>query len=99
MPALRVIVWGENVHEQQDAAVRAVYPAGMHNAIAEGLRGLLPEARIEVATLQEPEHGLTEERLAATDVLTWWGHQAHAGVSDAVVDRIQRRVLEGMGLI
>lgn len=99
MSALRVIVWGENVHEQSDAAVRAIYPKGMHTAIADGLRDLLPAAQIETATFQQPEHGLTEERLAATDVLTWWGHRAHDEVSDAVVERVQRRVLEGMGLL
>lgn len=96
---LRVLVWGENVHEQTDAAVKAVYPEGMDHAIATGLRESLPAARIETATLQEPEHGLTEERLAATDVLTWWGHRAHQDVSDAVVERVRKRVLEGMGLI
>lgn len=96
---LRVLVWGENVHEQTDAAVKAVYPDGMHAAIAAGLRESLPNAQIETATLQEPEHGLTEARLAATDVLTWWGHRAHGDVSDAVVERVQKRVLEGMGLI
>ena len=25
---------------------------------------------------------------AATDVLTWWGHIAHAEVTDAIVDRV-----------
>jgi trehalose utilization protein len=99
MNPLRVVVWGENVHETKHPAVAAVYPQGMHHAIADGLRGLLPHATVTTATLQEPEHGLTEERLAATDVLTWWGHMAHAEVKDAVVDRIQKRVLEGMGLI
>jgi trehalose utilization protein len=99
MNPLRVIVWGENVHEQTDAAVQAIYPAGMHGAIAAGLRALLPAATVETATLQEPEHGLTAERLAATDVLTWWGHRAHRDVSDAVVERVHRRVLEGMGLV
>jgi len=99
MNSLRVLVWGENVHEQQDAAVRAIYPQGMHGAIAEGLREQLPAAEVATATLQEPEHGLSAERLAETDVLTWWGHRAHAEVSDAVVERVQRRVLEGMGLI
>jgi trehalose utilization protein len=96
---LRVIVWGENVHEQKDAAVQAVYAQGMHQAIASGLRELLPTAQIETATLQEPEHGLTAARLAATDVLTWWGHRAHQEVSDEVVERIYRRVHDGMGLI
>ena len=52
-----------------------------------------------MATLDEPEHGLTEAVLAETDVLTWWGHVAHGEVADEVVDRVQRRVLEGMGLV
>lgn len=99
MNPLRVVVWGENTHEHKNAAVAAIYPQGMHAAIAEGLRGLLPHAAVSVATLQEPEHGLTEERLAKTDVLTWWGHMAHDQVEDRVVDRVQQRVLEGMGLI
>ena len=96
---LRVVVWGENVHEHTNAQVGAVYPQGMHTAIADGLRALLPDAAVSTATLQEPEHGLTEARLAETDVLTWWGHKAHALVSDEIVNRVQQRVLEGMGLI
>ena len=57
--------------------------------------------RIEAttATLQQPEHGLTEKRLAATDVLLWWGHAAHGEVKDEIVERVQKRVWEGMGLI
>ncbi|HTJ78159.1 MAG TPA: ThuA domain-containing protein [Rariglobus sp.] len=99
MNFLRVVVWGENVHEHKNARVGALYPKGMHTVIAEGIREFLPQAEISTATLQEPEHGLTEERLARTDVLTWWGHMAHGEVSDAVVERVHKRVLEGMGLI
>ncbi|MDB5562962.1 MAG: PalA, partial [Hyphomicrobiales bacterium] len=51
------------------------------------------------ATLQEPEHGLTEAKLAETDVLVWWGHRAHGDVDDAIVERVAKRVWEGMGLI
>ena len=36
------------------------------------------------ATLREPEHGLTRDVLAQTDVLIWWGHAAHDEVEDAV---------------
>jgi trehalose utilization protein len=92
-----VTVWGENRQEFSDPPVRAVYPDGIHEAIAAGLR----EAGFEVRTalLDEPEHGLTDEVLARTDVLTWWGHVAHHEVSDDVVDRVQARVLDGMGLI
>ena len=99
MKNLQVVVWGENVHEHKNAKVGAIYPQGMHAAIADGIRENLPGCTVTTATLQEPDHGLTEERLAATDVLTWWGHMAHDQVNDKIVDRVQKRVLEGMGLI
>ncbi|WP_274630160.1 ThuA domain-containing protein [Arvimicrobium flavum] len=95
---INALVWGENVHEQMDENVRALYPDGMHGAIA---AALAEDANIRPSTavLQDHEHGLTEVRLAATDVLLWWGHRAHGEVSDEVVERVQRRVWEGMGLI
>ena len=97
--ALRLTVWGENVHERNNAAVKAVYPDGMHTAIATLIRDRLPGAEIRTATLDEPEHGLTTDVLGATDVLTWWGHLAHHKVDEAVVTRVHQRVLDGMGLI
>ena len=54
---------------------------------------------MRTATLDEPDHGLTEAVLAETDVLTWWGHVAHDEVSDDVVERVHARVLDGMGLV
>ncbi|CAM3398807.1 ThuA domain-containing protein [Occultella aeris] len=97
---LRVLVWGENRHEQLEEHVAALYPAGMHGAIAAGIaeQAQVP-IEVATATLDDPEHGLTEEVLAATDVLTWWGHKAHREVSDEVVDRVQQHVLAGMGLV
>ena len=95
---IRVTVWNEGVHEKKDAAVRKIYPDGMHAAIAEALRSA-GGMDVRTATLDEPEHGLTDEVLAATDVITWWGHIAHGKVDDAVVAKVHRRVLEGMGLI
>ena len=59
MNPLRVVVWGENIHEQRDAEVAAIYPQGMHGAIAEGIREFLPGAEVATVTLQEPEHGLS----------------------------------------
>lgn len=96
--AIRTVVWGENVHEQNNEVVRGVYPEGMHACIA---GALAKDAGISVstATLQEPEHGLTAERLAETDVLIWWGHAAHGKVEDAVVERVCEAVWSGMGLI
>jgi trehalose utilization protein len=93
----RVTVWNEYRQERSDPAVGAIYPDGIHSAIGDGLRA----AGFDVGTaiLDEPEHGLTDDVLAATDVLTWWGHVAHDEVSDAVVERVHRRVLDGMGLV
>ena len=54
---------------------------------------------MRTATLDMPEHGLTQEVLDHTDVLIWWGHMAHHEVTDEIVDRVQERVLKGMGLI
>ena len=93
-------VWNENLHEQDQESVKKIYPNGMHTPIAEGIkRELGPEATVGIATFDDPDHGLTEGRLAETDVLTWWGHAAHDRVDDEVVDRVQARVLEGMGLV
>ena len=97
---IRVTVWGENLHDQKHEKVKAVYPDGMHNAIAAGIRVHLGAGvTVSTATLDQPEHGLTEAVLAETDVLTWWGHMGHHLVEDAVVDRVHNRVLAGMGLI
>jgi trehalose utilization protein len=93
----RVTVWNEYRHEKKDAEVAAVYPEGIHKAIAKGLAAAGFSAR--TATLDEPEHGLTQDVLDSTDVLIWWGHMAHGDVQDAIVDRVYKRVLDGMGLI
>ena len=95
---LRVTVWNEHRHERNpDHEASRIYPEGMHVPIAAALR----EAGMEVrtATLDEPEHGLSEAVLESTDVLTWWGHAAHDDVADYVVDRVHARVLDGMGLV
>lgn len=98
---IRVTVWNENVHEKKHKLVQEIYPRGIHGALAEGLKqhDAGDELSVRTATLDMPEHGLTDEVLAETDVLTWWGHCAHADVEDAIVDRVQKRVHEGMGLI
>ncbi len=97
-PAIRVTVWGEYRHEKTNPRVAAIYPEGMHETIAACLREE-PDFAVRTATLDEHEHGLTEEVLASTDVLVWWGHKAHGEVTDEVVARVKVRVLEGMGLI
>ncbi len=94
----RVTVWNEGRHEKQHAAVARVYPNGLHTVIAEGLRAH-GFAQVGTAVLDEPEHGLTQAVLDQTDVLLWWGHMSHGDVQDAIVDRVYKRVLDGMGLV
>lgn len=95
---IRTVVWNEFLHEHENEAVRSIYPDGIHRTIADAL-GRDPEIQASTATLEEPEHGLPQGRLDETDVLVWWGHKAHGRVSDAIVDRVQQRVNEGMGLL
>ena len=98
---LKILVWNEGVHEAQNQPKTMVemYPQGIHGAIATGLSGFFPTSDISTATLSDDQHGLNEDRLAETDVLLWWGHKAHAEVSDAVVQRVHEHVLAGMGLV
>lgn len=95
---MTVTIWNEFRHEKLHAPIAEIYPDGIHNAIRRGLEahGL---TAVRTATLDEPSHGLTDEVLADTDVLLWWGHMAHHEVQDKIVAKIQMRVLEGMGLI
>ncbi len=95
---IRITVWNENFHESTKEEIAKIYPKGIHGAIKEGLD---TEADFDVrtATLAEPEHGLTQDVLDNTDVLLWWGHMKHGDVADEVVERVHKRVLEGMGLI
>ena len=95
---IRALVWNENVHERTNPAVKQIYPDGIHGRIAAAL-GEDPGITAATATLEEPEHGLTEARLKQTDVLLWWGHKVHGEVQDAIVERVRQRVWEGMGLI
>jgi trehalose utilization protein len=96
--AIRVTVWNEYRHEKEDEHIASIYPDGIHGAIAAGLAGQ-GDFDIRTATLDEPANGLPDDVLAQTDVLTWWGHKAHPAVLDDTVDRVQCRVLEGMGLV
>lgn len=97
---LKVLVWGENRHEQLQPEIAEIYPTGMHNTIREGIEENLGEAAsVSTATLDDPGHGLSDEVLKNTDVLVWWGHAAHDEVSDEVVERVHRHVLAGMGLV
>lgn len=93
----RVTIWNEYRHERDDPRVAEIYPSGIHGALAEALQSDGIEVR--TATLDDPDHGLSDAVLNATDVLVWWAHIAHDEVPDELVERVHERVLDGMGLI
>ncbi len=95
--SIHVTVWNEFLHEKENEDVRKLYPEGMHQAIASGIAS--PELEVKTATLDEPDHGITDELLEWTDVMIWWGHKGHGKVNDAIAAKVQTAVLNGMGLI
>ncbi|WP_336773904.1 ThuA domain-containing protein [Paenibacillus sp. MMO-58] len=98
MKQIKVTVWNEYRHEKHNEHVKGIYPEGIHNAIG-GYLKTIEGLEVGTATLDEPEHGLTDEVLNNTDVLIWWGHLAHHEVRDDIAEKVRDRVLQGMGLI
>ncbi len=99
---IRVTVWNENIHEQQEGIkemMAPIHPDGIHNTVANIVKELGDKVEVKTATLDQPEQGLPDSVLENTDVLIWWGHAGHHLVDDSLVERIQNRVLRGMGLI
>ena len=94
---IAVTVWNEGIHDRENEETQAIYPDGIGAALADCFAA--EDFSTRVVELEDPEHGLTEEVLAATDVLVWWGHAAHDAVDDAVADRVVRAVHDGMGYI
>jgi trehalose utilization protein len=92
-PRIRVLCWSERTEPA------SVYPEGINGAIAKHLRedsGL----DVETASIDDPEQGIGEPALAATDVLVWWGHRKHHDVAEARVNRVVRAIKErGLGFI
>lgn len=95
---IKVTVWNEYRHERQPGRAAETYPQGIHSCIKEFL-GKEEDITVRTATLDEPECGLTQEVVDDTDVMLWWGHMAHNEVPEEIVDRVQKAVLKGMGLI
>lgn len=89
MDKINVTVWNEYMHEKLEPAIGKIYPEGIHGAIAKML-GRDEKYNIRTATLEMPEHGLTDEVLENTDVLIWWGHMAHDKVSDEVAEKVRQ---------
>lgn len=58
------------VTKKKEKKIRRIYPEGIHRTIAKGIAS--DDLNIRLASLDEPEHDLTNEVIASTDVLIWW---------------------------
>ena len=76
MAPINLTIYNEFIHERKNEFVGKIYPDGIHEAIAAYMRQQ-PDFEVRTATLDMPEHGLSESVLESTDVLMWWGHAAH----------------------
>ncbi|MFC0524836.1 ThuA domain-containing protein [Pontibacillus salicampi] len=94
---MNIVVWNEFRHEKENPVVSDIYPEGIHGALASFLEE--DGHHVTTATLDEEEHGLTDEVLNKTDVMVWWGHKAHEEVSEEIAEKVKQRVLDGMGLV
>jgi trehalose utilization protein len=84
---IRVTVWNEVRHEVTNEKIKAIYPDGIHGAIAEFL-GKEEDIEVKTVYLDMPDCGITDELLDNTDVLMWWGHMRHPDVPDELVAKI-----------
>lgn len=94
---MKILVWNENIHEREQPDVAAIYPKGIHGCIADFLS--TESVIVTTATLDMPNQGLSEELLAETDVIVWWGHHAHDAITDENVETLCRHINGGMGLV
>lgn len=89
MSDLGVLVWDERQPRQKEA-----YANFLGNAIAAHLRAQGGMA-VQSVGLDDPDQGLSDAALEASQVLVWWGHVRHREVSAETGRRILDRVIAG----
>src|ERR1051326_3813260 len=73
----KVVVWSEGT-ANVDPDSKDVYPKDINFAIAEGLKPLESKGwEVVMASLNDPDQGISDSLLDSTDVLIWWGHKKH----------------------
>ena len=91
------VVCEDNASMHSPEGIEA-YPEGMGVC----LKQLLEEDGNAVTLVRADENGvegLTDDILAATDVMFWWGHWYHGAVSDELIAKVAERALRGMGMV
>lgn len=95
---MNVLIWEENQPlPEHEEAFRRLYPQGIRAVLADLLTG--EGINVRTATMQDEMQGLDAESLEWADVLLYWSHKHWREVADEQVDAVQKRVLEGMGLV
>ena len=96
---VNVLVWYENrpLPEAVEKE-KQIYPRGVHGALGD-LFGAEPDMSVRTAVMQDPDQGLGDEALNWADVLVYFSHKHWREISDSRVDAMQKRVMEGMGLV
>lgn len=96
---MNVLVWYENkpLPEAMEAE-RRIYPNGIHGALGE-LFVTQPDFLVRTRVMQDTGQGLTDEDLDWTNVLVYFSHKHWRDIADDRVAAMQKRVLEGMGLL
>jgi trehalose utilization protein len=93
---LSVLIWDE----ASPHVPRAIYPEGLNGAIAMGLTELGGELiAAKTANLDDAAQGISDEALAETDVILWWGHARHAEVADETAIKVIEAIKQGVGFI
>lgn len=90
---IRVLCWSERTEPG------SIYPEGINGTVAEFLNKV-PGIRARAVNLRDPDQGVSDEILASTDVITWFGHMKHGEVKDDRVAAIVKRMNEhGLGFL
>lgn len=88
--AVRVLVWDERQPEQKQA-----YEGRFLGETIAGHLSAQPGLSVKSVCLEDPEQGVSEAALDASDVVIWWAHKRVSELSDEHARRVVSRVLDG----
>ena len=72
-----IIIWNENIHEQENEEVKKIYPNGIHSCIKNFLL-TNKTLHIDTATLTDQNNGINKKNIKDCDVSVSYTHlRAH----------------------